>query len=59
MMPEAADVSRRLERLAALAKRLEADCADSVDARLTLEAVLREIDALREKLKVFEPIVGA
>jgi hypothetical protein len=51
-MPEAADVSRRLERLAALAKRLEADCADSADARLTLEAVLREIDALREELKV-------
>jgi hypothetical protein len=50
--PETADLSHRLERLATLAKRLEIDCADSADGRRTLEAILREIDTLREKLKV-------
>jgi hypothetical protein len=45
-----ADAHVRLERLMALAKTLEADCAESVSTRHTLEQVLREIDALRHKL---------
>jgi hypothetical protein len=52
MTREIADVSDRLERLTALAKQIETDCTDSVQARQTLEAVLGEIDTLREKLKV-------
>jgi hypothetical protein len=41
-----------LERFVALAKSLEAECADSADARITFEALKREIDAIRKKLKV-------
>jgi hypothetical protein len=41
-----------LERLSTLAKRLEAECAESANARTTLEAMRREIETIRQKLKV-------
>jgi len=42
----------RLERLTIIAKRLEHECAESVDARITFEAVQHAIEAIRQKLKV-------
>ena len=46
-----ADAILRLERMAALAKELEDEFADNAVARLNLESMLRNIDALREQLK--------
>ncbi len=48
----AADAQARLERLMALARTLEADCAESASARHTLEQVLHEIEVLRRTLKI-------
>jgi hypothetical protein len=52
-MPREADndLSRQLQRLTALAKRLKAETDGSADARRTLEAVRRKIAALRQALK--------
>ncbi len=36
----------------ALARTLEADCAESASARHTLEQVLHEIEVLRRTLKI-------
>lgn len=52
MSSDADDLSRQLDRLTALAKRLESECAESADARTTLEALQRQIEAIRQKLKV-------
>jgi hypothetical protein len=46
------DLLARLARMKALAKALKDDCAHHAAAREVCEALLREIDKVRKKLKV-------
>jgi hypothetical protein len=51
-MSDASELAAQLSRLSALAKRLESECAESADARITLETIQHEIESIRQKLKV-------
>jgi hypothetical protein len=52
MASDVDELSLRLERLTAIAKELEIECAESADARRTFEALQREIETIRLKLRV-------
>jgi hypothetical protein len=52
MASDVDELNARLNRLVVLAQELEAECANSAEARVTFEALQREIEAIRKKLKV-------
>jgi hypothetical protein len=52
MAPDVDELNARLNRLVTLAKDLKTECADSADARVKFEALQREIETIRAKLKV-------